>query len=282
MFKFRIISFTVLLSVFVLMFVFPAPGGWIFGFAAALTAFAMTREMAGMLEKLELRAFVMPAAVYSGAAVLLSALSRLCGWDFRTCAAVGAALLAAPLVWGWGMLLCGSEFALNAKKLAVSFGILIMALPPVFGLLNIGLTDFKLFGYMVLVTKAGDTGAYCIGMLSNRISRGRNHPVAPRISPRKSIEGTVGGLVTSVGVSFLLGAGLDWISAGWPLLLILGVALFWGGFCGDLTESVLKRGCGIKDSGRLLPGMGGIWDIMDSFIYNAPVFSLIFPYLLLN
>ncbi len=282
MFKFRIISFTVLLCVFVFMFVCPVPGRWIFGGASALVAFAMAREMAEMLKKLELHAFVLPAAIYSGTAVLLAALGNLCGWEPRVCAAVGAALLAAPLVWGWGALLCGEEFALNAKKLAVSFGILVMTLPPVYGLLNVGLLDFRLFGYLVLVTKAGDTGAYCVGMISNKITRGHNHPVAPRISPKKSIEGTVGGLLCSVGVSFLLGAGLGWVSAGWMTLLICGIVMFWGGFCGDLTESVLKRGCGIKDSGKLLPGMGGIWDIMDSFIYNAPVFCLIFPFLQLN
>jgi len=119
--------------------------------------------------------------------------------------------------------------------------------------------------FLFFVTWAGDTGAYYVGK-----SLGRR-PLAPRISPNKTVEGAIGGWAASV-----LAAGL----AQWwflPVLsmtdcVLLGAVLGLVGQLGDLTESMFKRGSGIKDSGHFLPGHGGILDKLDSLIFTTPVF----------
>jgi phosphatidate cytidylyltransferase len=131
----------------------------------------------------------------------------------------------------------------------------------------------KILLFLVLVTKVGDTGAYIIGTLTNKIMKG-NHKILPSISPKKSWEGTVGGLVCSVIMSVAIWNILPFESDSFNLLkaLFAGIILFIGGFAGDLMESSVKRACGVKDSGNIIPGMGGVLDIVDSLIINAPVF----------
>jgi phosphatidate cytidylyltransferase len=131
---------------------------------------------------------------------------------------------------------------------------------------------------MILVTKCGDIGAYSIGTLSAKLLPGGNHKIIPKISPKKSWEGTLGGLLTSVAASFafcrfvpqMVVDGFGQIS--FPLLT--GALLFVGGFLGDLVESSLKRAAGVKDSGNMIPGMGGALDVVDSLVLNAPLFYL--------
>lgn len=120
--------------------------------------------------------------------------------------------------------------------------------------------------YLLLVTKFGDIGAYLIGMKFGR------HTLIKRISPNKSKEGTAGGLVFSILASFL--AGHFWLGIKPWECIILGLIL--GGLAqlGDLCESLLKRDCQVKDSGRLLPGLGGMLDLVDSIIFAAPLFYL--------
>jgi len=79
-------------------------------------------------------------------------------------------------------------------------------------------------------------------------------------------------MFVSLGIAFLINHYFHLFA---PVeLVILGIALFWGGFFGDLSESALKRTCGVKDSGATLPGIGGIMDLLDSLIINAPLFYL--------
>jgi phosphatidate cytidylyltransferase len=122
-----------------------------------------------------------------------------------------------------------------------------------------------------VVTKIGDTFAYITGMLSNKILKGKNHKIVPSISPKKSWEGTIGGMIFSIISSYLLYSYV-FESCSVIIPFLTGTFLFWGGFCGDLAESALKRSCGVKDSGNILPGMGGVYDLLDSFIFNAPLF----------
>ncbi|MCU0606832.1 MAG: phosphatidate cytidylyltransferase [Candidatus Edwardsbacteria bacterium] len=108
-----------------------------------------------------------------------------------------------------------------------------------------------------------DTGAYLVGMTLGR------HPMAPRISPKKSYEGLIGGTAATVIAALL--ARPRWFStiAPWEMAgLALGVVLF--GVAGDLFESLLKRDAGVKDSGTLLPGHGGILDRFDSLLFAVP------------
>jgi phosphatidate cytidylyltransferase len=118
----------------------------------------------------------------------------------------------------------------------------------------------------ILVLLAGvwsfDTGAYLVGRAVGR------RPFLPWISPKKTLEGVLGGLV----VSTLVVAVVLAISGGSPLeALVLGPLLGAVAQAGDLAESLLKRAAGAKDSGTLLPGHGGILDRVDSILFAAPV-----------
>jgi phosphatidate cytidylyltransferase len=114
--------------------------------------------------------------------------------------------------------------------------------------------------------KVGDIGAYTVGSIFGR------HPLVPRLSPKKSWEGLVGGLASGTGAAMLIGClwgGLDWLP-----MLIFGLVVGAAGVLGDLAESLLKRACGVKDSGPI-PGFGGVLDILDSILGAAPIAYLL-------
>ncbi|MCU0666603.1 MAG: phosphatidate cytidylyltransferase [Candidatus Omnitrophica bacterium] len=116
---------------------------------------------------------------------------------------------------------------------------------------------------LLLITKLGDIGAYLIG------SRFGKTPLMPRVSPKKSVEGAVASLVFSI-IGALVSRpflGFDYIH-----LALLGASLSVLGQLGDLSESLMKRDCQVKDSGNIIPGMGGVLDEIDSLLFTAPVF----------
>jgi phosphatidate cytidylyltransferase len=115
---------------------------------------------------------------------------------------------------------------------------------------------------LVLVVWAYDTAAYFSGRRFGR------HPFMHHISPSKTLEGVAGGVAAAAVVGALLVLAL-----GRPVLagLVLGLALGLAAQVGDLTESMLKRAAGAKESGRLIPGHGGLLDRVDSFLFAAPV-----------
>ena len=123
--------------------------------------------------------------------------------------------------------------------------------------------------FLLLVVKGGDIGAYVIGSTVGK------HPLIPRISPSKTIEGTIGGLVVSVAVA-LIGMPLLVVypRGGSSILpaLLLGLVLGGVGLFGDLAESLIKRDCNVKDSRKFIPGMGGVLDVIDSLLFTAPLF----------
>jgi phosphatidate cytidylyltransferase len=130
----------------------------------------------------------------------------------------------------------------------------------------------KLLTLFFIVIFAGDTGAYYTG---RAIGRRR---LAPRVSPGKTVEGAIGGLVGNVIAAliahFTFFPELKIVHAV-PLALVMGVL----GITGDLCESMLKRGARAKDAGNLIPGHGGLLDRLDSMLFNAPLlyyFYLIF------
>ncbi len=124
--------------------------------------------------------------------------------------------------------------------------------------------------YFVVVTKFSDTGAYVVGSLIGR------HKMIPRISPGKTWEGFGGAIVVSTGASLAFTHFLDHKMPGMTTLhaIALGVLLSSTAVVGDLIESLFKREAGVKDSGALFPGIGGILDLLDSLLFNAPIMYL--------
>ena len=110
-----------------------------------------------------------------------------------------------------------------------------------------------------------DTAQYYAGRTFGK------HPLAPRRSPKKTIEGAVGGFIAAPAA--LIAAGQVWLPGLDPLRLgLLGVLLVAAGIIGDLFESMLKRAADIKDSSHLIPGHGGVLDRIDALLFAAPVF----------
>jgi len=119
---------------------------------------------------------------------------------------------------------------------------------------------------LLLITKLGDIGAYLVG------SRWGKKLLIPRISPKKTIEGALGGLAFSI-----LGglASKPLLPFGYGQLFMISLSLGIIGQLGDFSESLLKRDCQVKDSGNIFPGMGGVLDEIDSLLFTAPVFYFI-------
>jgi phosphatidate cytidylyltransferase len=123
-----------------------------------------------------------------------------------------------------------------------------------------------------------DSGAYIVGSLTAKLPNG-NHKMFPRVSPAKSWEGLIGGVV------FSLLAGYVFYRVGWTAELGLANSLWFAAFgsffgtLGDLMESLFKRTLGVKDSGKFMPGHGGVLDRFDSLLLATPVIYFLFVYL---
>ncbi len=132
-----------------------------------------------------------------------------------------------------------------------------------------GIDGAKLAGFIILITKSGDIGALFIGTWLGR------HPLLPKVSPNKSIEGTLGGILVSSLAAVACRSWLPALPQFTPFFVALMGAFFGGlGQLGDLSESLIKRDCNVKDSGSLLPGIGGVLDLVDSLLFSAPAFYL--------
>ena len=130
--------------------------------------------------------------------------------------------------------------------------------------------------YFIVVTKFSDMGAYAVGSLIGK------HKMIPRISPGKTWEGFGGAIVVSTGASLTFAHfsaghlhGMNTLHA-----IVLGVVLSSTAVIGDLIESLFKREAGVKDSGGFFPGIGGILDLLDSLLFNAPIMYLYLRHIL--
>ncbi len=176
---------------------------------------------------------------------------------------IGGALLALPLSFVFVV------FADTRQRATVSLAFTLL------GVVWIGLG----LGYLILVREipengrlaifavlitvfAADSGAYVVGRLLGK------HKLAPALSPGKSWEGFVGGLVAGVFATFVAFYDTGFVG-GWRSI-VLGFAIVIAAAIGDLMQSLVKRDVGIKDSGRLLAGHGGVWDRVDSLLVAAP------------
>lgn len=132
----------------------------------------------------------------------------------------------------------------------------------------------------MLVTWASDTGAYAVGRMMGR------RKLIPTVSPGKTVEGAIGGMIASVLVAWAFGdlvlrqsaqLGFKWFPWG---IIAFGAAVSIAAQIGDLFESLIKREAGVKDSSRILPGHGGILDRLDSMFFVLPVSYLLIHWLL--
>jgi phosphatidate cytidylyltransferase len=152
-----------------------------------------------------------------------------------------------------------------------------------FGRISTGLASIVYcpltLGFMVLMPREqilllfaiiwiGDTAAYYGGRAFGR------HLLAPRVSPKKTVEGAIAGLIGSMAAGVI--GGMWFLGEPWPELIWISGATAIAGQLGDLAESVLKRSAGVKDSSSLMPGHGGILDRLDSLFFAAPVFYWLF------
>jgi phosphatidate cytidylyltransferase len=127
----------------------------------------------------------------------------------------------------------------------------------------------------LFVTFGSDTAAYFIGKAFGR------HKLAPQISPGKTWEGTIAGVLGAVIISWLftLNTPLQ-LPLSWWQAILLGALVSIFGQLGDLVESLLKRNCGVKDSGSLMPGHGGLLDRIDSILFAGVVVYLFYIYVI--
>ena len=133
--------------------------------------------------------------------------------------------------------------------------------------------------FFILATKCSDIGAFLLGSMIGR------HKMIPKVSPAKTWEGLVGALLLSTTAAMLMAHywGDTRLGGLTPLhAAALGPLLGVGAVLGDLVESVFKRDSGVKDSGSFFPGIGGILDLLDSLLFNAPLMFLYLRLVLFN
>jgi phosphatidate cytidylyltransferase len=224
--------------------------------------------------------------------LLISVAILLCAWEFAwLCPAggnAGMALLtvAGALTWQWLMvwglpptiitplvagamlvrvLVTGEELRTGVIHAAWTvLGVAFVGGLFTYGALLRNQEDGRqLIYFLTCTTWAGDIGAYYVG---SRLGR---RPLAPKISPKKTVEGALGGIAAPLLVAVV---GQHWIWPGVPVgtAIWVGGVLAAVGMLGDLAESAIKRAAGVKDSGRLIPGHGGVLDRLDSLFFAGP------------
>lgn len=243
--------------------VFYLPSLWFFVFillvfeCGAVELVRLARRWApdGPLAALAL--LVPPAAVLLSPELIWGTIEPL---DWRHMMAAGMAL---SLVLGSLVLLCRTPVEQAVLTLGIlGFGIPYLAIP-VASLFHLRRLDPWVLVLLLAIVWLGDTAAYYVGKRFGR------HRLAPVVSPNKSWEGAVAGVaagfLATLAWSLLR---LGWV--GWPLLAV-GVATAIGGQLGDLVESMLKRAAGVKDTGAVFPGHGGVLDRVDALMFAAPM-----------
>jgi phosphatidate cytidylyltransferase len=233
-------------------------------FVAALAAF----EMAGL--SAAVGAPVSRPVVMTAAAVLCAATAFTS--DLISGGPLVPVLLA--LVVGAGLVTLGS----GAPSPAVVTRAAMLVMAPIYVGVPLGALAWIHIGYgpwtmvfLLAVVALSDSTQYFAGRAFGR------RKLAPSISPAKTIEGALGGVVAAAVAGALL-APMWVIGTTWVDGLLLGLILCAAGIAGDLFESLLKRSAGVKDSSTLIPGHGGVLDRIDAHLFAAPVFVLFLRY----
>ncbi|NJN46115.1 MAG: phosphatidate cytidylyltransferase [Candidatus Competibacteraceae bacterium] len=154
------------------------------------------------------------------------------------------------------------HWGLMSMVFSLSHLAFLLVLPGDMGLSSVSGQGLVLF--LIVLTQLNDVAQYCWGKWLGR------HPISPKVSPNKTVEGFLGGVLTTI----VMACGLAPLLTPFTLIdtVLVGAMIAVAGFFGDLSISALKRDLGIKDSGTLLPGHGGILDRVDSLTYTAPLF----------
>ena len=228
--------------------------GWIA--IVAVSAAIGTWEVFGALNRAAgIRLSRVPVLIGGQAMIWLS-------WPFGTEGILGSLLVTVLGCFVWRMRLGAAGFVrdVGASMLVLVWIPLCMA----FGAMLVVPEDgtARVLTFLIIVI-CSDTGGYAAGVLFGR------HPMAPKVSPKKSWEGLAGSMVLgATGASLCLALLLD---APWWYGLILGPVLVVTAVIGDLVESLVKRDLGIKDMGQTIPGHGGLMERLDSLVTSAPV-----------
>lgn len=253
MFKTRLISGIVLVIIALATII---SGSWILFFTLLAVSLIGMRELYKVMKVSDEHVTVLELVGYLGAVLYYIAMKADFG-NYGTMAIIISMILIL-FVYVFGYPKYHAE-----QVMAAFFGVVYVAVMLSFIYLTRSLPDGKFLVWLIFLCSWGcDTCAYCVGMLIGK------HKMAPVLSPKKSIEGAVGGVAGAALLGVIYAAATQGKMAEYALICAVGALI---SMVGDLAASAIKRNQNIKDFGKLIPGHGGILDRFDSVIITAPV-----------
>lgn len=253
MFKTRLISGIVLVIIALATII---SGSWILFFTLLAVSLIGMRELYKVMKISDEHVTVLELVGYLGAVLYYIAMKADFG-NYGTMAIIISMILIL-FVYVFGYPKYHAE-----QVMAAFFGVVYVAVMLSFTYLTRSLPDGKFLVWLIFLCSWGcDTCAYCVGMLIGK------HKMAPVLSPKKSIEGAVGGVAGAALLGVIYAAATQGKMAEYALICAVGALI---SMVGDLAASAIKRNQNIKDYGKLIPGHGGILDRFDSVIITAPV-----------
>lgn len=253
MFKTRLISGIVLVIIALATII---SGRWILFFTLLAVSLIGMRELYKVMKVSDEHVTVLELVGYLGAVLYYIAMKADFG-NYGTMAIIISMILIL-FVYVFGYPKYHAE-----QVMAAFFGVVYVAVMLSFIYLTRSLPDGKFLVWLIFLCSWGcDTCAYCVGMLIGK------HKMAPVLSPKKSIEGAVGGVAGAALLGVIYAAATQGKMAEYALICAVGALI---SMVGDLAASAIKRNQNIKDYGKLIPGHGGILDRFDSVIITAPV-----------
>lgn len=253
MFKTRLISGIILVIIALATII---SGSWILFFTLLAVSLIGMRELYKVMKVSDEHVTVLELVGYLGAVLYYIAMRS----DFENYGtmAIIISMILILFVYVFGYPKYRAE-----QVMAAFFGVVYVAVMLSFIYLTRNLPDGKFLVWLIFLCSWGcDTCAYCVGMLIGK------HKMAPVLSPKKSIEGAVGGVVGAALLGMIYAAATQGKMAEYALICAVGALI---SMVGDLAASAIKRNQNIKDYGKLIPGHGGILDRFDSVIITAPV-----------
>ena len=253
MFKTRLISGIILVIIALATII---SGSWILFFTLLAVSLIGMRELYKVMKVSDEKFTILELVGYLGAVIYYIAME----FNFESFGtmAVIISLILILFVYVFGYPKYRAE-----QVMAAFFGVIYVAVMLSFIYLTRNLPDGKFLVWLIFLCSWGcDTCAYCVGMLIGK------HKMAPVLSPKKSIEGAVGGVAGAALLGVISAAATHGKMAEYAVICAVGALI---SMVGDLAASAIKRNQNIKDYGKLIPGHGGILDRFDSVIITAPV-----------